>query len=191
VGFAHVSASPTASLRLAWPAATPKGEEINKPNREFAGLTPKVEDMICTTEDDFVRDKLRWVVRLSNGDTVYQDDDRPGVEPASAWKRLKRHCEESGLHIVSMIVQFRSHVEPVGVEDAPGYFFVNTVMAVCGDNETTYHGYVTGYLRDDGLIDYVHWLTPSLVVLETGVRELKPEQSDCIIIRSRYELVQV
>ena len=31
-----------------------------------------------------------WIVKLSNGETVYQDDGRPDVEPESAWLRLKQ-----------------------------------------------------------------------------------------------------
>ena len=56
-----------------------------------------------------------WIVELSNGETVYQDDDRPGIEPPSAWKRLKIYCDAHDLHVVKMNVKNRSHMENVGV----------------------------------------------------------------------------
>ena len=35
-----------------------------------------------------------WIAKLSNGETIYQDDGRPEVEPASAWLRLKDYCDQ-------------------------------------------------------------------------------------------------
>ena len=43
-----------------------------------------------------------WIVKLSNGETVYQDDGRPDVEPESAWLRLKQYCEDNNLHKTNM-----------------------------------------------------------------------------------------
>ena len=47
---------------------------------------------LCTEECGFLEDKTIWVAVLSNGLTVYQDDERSGKEPI-AWKRLKRKLE--------------------------------------------------------------------------------------------------
>jgi hypothetical protein len=136
---------------------------------------------VCKIDDEFIRDSLRWIVNLNNGDTIYQDDDRPGIEPRSAWVRLKRYCEAHGLYIVRMRIQFRSNAVEVGVSDARGYYFARTAMAVWG--EETHHGYIAGHLDAEGKVHYVHWLTPSLIPIEQGVRAVSPEQSDCLIRR--------
>lgn len=143
--------------------------------------------MVCTQEDDFIRDSLRWVVLLSNGETVFEDDNRPGASPPSAWKRLRLYCQKNHLNICRMFFQFRSNIVDVGTEGAHGYFFAKSAMAVWGEEET-YHGYVGGTLREDGKIEYTHWLTPALIPLETGVRELTPEQSDCLIINEHNKI---
>ena len=37
--------------------------------------------------DDFIlgKDKTFWYVKLSNGEIVYQDDERPGLKEPKAW----------------------------------------------------------------------------------------------------------
>lgn len=53
--------------------------------------------------DEFVP-KDRWVVSLSNGETIY-DDRRPGISPA--WQRLAEYVEANDLSITSMRLQIR------------------------------------------------------------------------------------
>ena len=67
---------------------------------------------LCTEECDFLEDKTIWVAVLSNGLTIYQDDERSGKEPV-AWKRLKEYCQSESLNIVGMHLKFRSHVIPM------------------------------------------------------------------------------
>ena len=81
---------------------------------------------VCTGWDEYLSsysiDNTIWFVKLSNGETVYQDDGRPDVEPNSAWLRLKEYCAEKNLRIEQMYLQYRSHVEPIG-EGYDGYYF--------------------------------------------------------------------
>ncbi len=56
--------------------------------------------MICKQIDTFFDDKNFIVqIELTNGEIVYLDDGRPGVEPSSAWLRLKAYCEANGVRI--------------------------------------------------------------------------------------------
>ncbi len=49
-------------------------------------------NFVCKEYDkyltEFSEKNAIWFVTLSNGETVYQDDDRPNIEPSSAWLRL-------------------------------------------------------------------------------------------------------
>ena len=91
-----------------------------------------------------------WIAELSNGETVYQDDDRPGVDPPSAWKRLKIYCGANNIHITKMSVKNRSHIENVGSGD-DGYFFCKSAGAFMFGDETI-HSFVVGRLNDGKLL---------------------------------------
>ena len=54
-----------------------------------------------------------WMVTLSNGESVYQDDYRPNVYPESAWIRLKIYCEENDLHITDMKIRNKGNVKSI------------------------------------------------------------------------------
>src|SRR5688500_10269504 len=90
-------------------------------------------DFVSLVTDEHVPD-LRWVAVLSNGETVYQDDDRPGIKPESAWIRLGNYVNNRGLHIVALSFQFRSHVISLP-ENADGYYFAKGALAFWGGGE--------------------------------------------------------
>jgi hypothetical protein len=120
--------------------------------------------------DDFVFHKPHWQVNLSNGETIYQDDDRPGVSEPSAWIRLKNYCTANHLHITGFWLRFRSHILSLGgFEYADGYYFVKSVFAVWGDNETI-DAYVVGVLID-GRIKGVRLKVPDFTLIEMIDRE--------------------
>jgi len=60
--------------------------------------------MICKQVDTFF-DNARFIVEitLSNNETIYLDDGRDGVQPSSAWLRLKQYCETNKLRIRDVI----------------------------------------------------------------------------------------
>jgi len=101
-----------------------------------------------------------WIAELSNGETIYQDDDRPGVDPPSAWKRLKTYCSANNIHITKMSVKNRSHIENVGSGD-DGYFFCKSAGAFMFGDETI-HSFVVGRLNDGKLLTR-RWNMPEVI----------------------------
>jgi hypothetical protein len=123
---------------------------------------------VCTQDDEYVRERPRWTVELSNGDVVYQDDDRPGVEPASAWLRLRSHLAATGLRIRAMWLQFRSNRVRVGPEYADGYFFANMAFGVLQFNgrQEWRRGFVVGvYSEPHGELWAYTFKVPELALL--------------------------
>ena len=120
-----------------------------------------------------------WIVTISNGETIYQDDGRPNIEPASAWVRLKKYCEENNLYITNMKVRNKSHVEDVG-SDYDGYFFCKSAGALMfGD--TTQHSFVLGFLEGEKL-SVRKWRLPELIPEE--IEERDPyDLPECIIAK--------
>ena len=88
-----------------------------------------------------------WIATLSNGETIYQDDDRPNIEPASAWVRLKQYCEENSFHITNLKVRNRTHIEEVG-SGHDGYFFCKGAGALMF-SDFVVHTYNIGVLMFD------------------------------------------
>ena len=136
---------------------------------------------VCTGWDEYLSsysiDNTIWFVKLSNGETVYQDDGRPDVEPNSAWLRLKEYCAEKNLRIEEMYLQFRSHVEPIGTGH-DGYYFCKGASGFLFSEETL-HSFVVGTLSGDTL-SIRHYKTPELTVLQTDTRT-KLGNEECLI----------
>ena len=129
---------------------------------------------ITTILDDFIQDKDEtiWICKLDNGLTVYQDDDRPGLEP-SAWIRLGNYCRLNKVNIIEMIIKFRSHEELVGRE-ADGHFFRRAILGGLGLNRkeipVSRHYFITGVLKD-GKVYTTKWQVPELMLIEEDVRD--------------------
>jgi len=127
-----------------------------------------------------------WIVTLSDGETVYQDDDRPGVEPHSAWERLGTHCKENNLYITGMKIKNRSHVEVVG-EGGDGYYFCKSAgKFMFGDR--TNHSFIAGIL-ENGELRVRHWSLPEIVPDQFEIRD-PAEAGVCLITKNKsYEEV--
>ena len=135
---------------------------------------------LCTTDDVYVRERPRWVAVLDDGTTVYGDDDRPGVEPPSAWLRLRNHCRERGARIQSLRIQFRSHVVDLPPH-APGYFFARTVSTTMGGGSSIpIGGFRVGFV-EDGVFRTTHFKTPELTVIDEESRPVDPESEHVIM----------
>ena len=120
-----------------------------------------------------------WIATLSNGETIYQDDGRPNVEPKSAWSRLKIYCEKNGLHIKNLKVKNRSHLEDVG-SDYDGYFFCKGARGFLFDG-LTLHTFVIGILEGEKL-RVKRWRLPELIA--DSFEERDPyECPECIIAK--------
>lgn len=124
--------------------------------------------MVCKEEDDFVFEKPQWIAYLSNGEKVIQDDNRPGVEPPQAWIRLGNYCRQNRVHVVRLILRFRSHFEETTPDNALGYYFINKVAVVQGEQNMYF--YVVGYLDEDRKIHTKTWKIPELIVIDEDIR---------------------
>ena len=128
---------------------------------------------LCIEDCDFLEDKTIWVAILSNGLTVYQDDERSGKEP-EAWKRLNGYCQAESLNIVGMHLKFRSHVIPIERGDEiEGYYFAYGAHKEF-DAHITKHCYVCGFCKN-GLISYAWYKTPELIQMREYSRPYRAD----------------
>src|SRR5688572_26252240 len=99
--------------------------------------------MLSFSEDSWLQDRYeshtRWIATLSNGQIVYEDDDRPGISPRSAWIRLCAYCKENNLHVVNITLQFRSHRETAYSGDGDGVFFCKGIIGHWGGPTYQYY----------------------------------------------------
>ena len=133
---------------------------------------------LCIKEDDFVYEKPRWVAVLSDGTTVYQDDNRPGIEPASAWIRLGSYLKETELKIDRFRLQFRSNVVNLP-HKASAYFFCRGALKNSSWSET-YELFIVGTLSE-GIFELRKYKIPELVIVEEETRSLEKASPLCVI----------
>ena len=127
-----------------------------------------------------------WIATLSDGSTVYQDDDRPGEEPSSAWERLGLHCKNNNLHITGMKIKNRSHVEVVG-EGGDGYYFCKCAGKFMFGDKTN-HSFIIGVL-ENGALKVRRWSLPEIIPDELENRN-PAEAGVCLIAKNKsYEEV--
>lgn len=134
---------------------------------------------VCTSEDDFTRERwlthVRWVVLLSNGEQVIQDDGRPGPLRESAWIRLGKYVQERGLKIQQMSISFRNE-PPIRLPDqAEGYFFRTSVGGLL-TSELTFEFYLVGYLRNEKVM-VQRFKVPELILVQNEVRNPSDEET--------------
>lgn len=140
--------------------------------------------MLCFEPDDFINDKYesetRWIITLSDGRKVYQDDERPGLSEPSTWKRLKTFLQENPeLSVIGMTVGFRDNIINVG-DNADGYYFCKAAL---GDlfSGANMGFYVCGTLKD-GELHVKRRKIPELIVVEEEQRD-PLTAGDCLICR--------
>ncbi len=116
---------------------------------------------ICVKEDVWLREKFeqhtRWIVTLSNGLVVYDDSGRPG-KSENAWFRLYDYCAANAAFVVSMRLQFRSHIEGVG-ENSDGFYLGRGLYGGLGGFKCTI---IAGTLND-GSLKVSKWQIPELI----------------------------
>ena len=145
---------------------------------------PVASETVCRVADGYVLDRWHWEVRLNNGEVVYQDDYRPGLEPM-AWRRLKAYCQSRRLFITRLILRFRSHVETPLPDNQMGYLFMHSSLGIAGitprsrDGITGTLGFcLVGYIdRADGKLRVHCWKVPELLraqFLEGHLEEIRP-----------------
>ena len=116
-----------------------------------------------------------WMVTLSNGESVYQDDNRPNIYPESAWIRLKIYCEENDLYITDMKIRNKGNVKSIE-SNCDGYFFCKGAGAFLFGDETV-HSFIIGTLNGDTL-QVRKWRLPELVPETVELRDpIESEES--------------
>lgn len=125
------------------------------------GNTITLSDL-CLVEDNFLEDKTIWIVELSDGTRVYQDDNRPGSKIGCAWTRLGLFLSKSPLLINKMWLKFRDHAIEMP-SNCIGYYFAKGIGR--GVNSGGSHHYYTVGVRlhnNDTKIRCVKFDIPSL-----------------------------
>jgi len=123
--------------------------------------------MICIKPDEFIEEKVRWIADLSNGISVYQDDNREGCIEPIAWKRLKQYIKSEKVFIINLHLQFRSNIINVfnGIE-TDGYFFGNKIVQFLGGGSLNF--FIVGYIKSN-LIYRKTFKVPELVLADEDV----------------------
>jgi hypothetical protein len=129
---------------------------------------------VSKEEDSWLRDRYedecRWIVYLSNGERIIQDDYRPGVTPHSAWLRLKKYCEINSVHIVNMYLQFRSHIEHAP-SNKEAYYFCRAVVGEWGAVKSI-NMYNVGVVENNQ-VEVTKWRTPELIPFGNEMRPIE------------------
>ena len=136
---------------------------------------------ICTDFDEFMSHYAencpRWEVVLSNDQRVFMDDDRPDMEPRSAWLRLREHCKKEHLYIKEMTIMFRDNRFSLP-SNADGYFFSKGARGMFGSVRTM-HLFLVGALQN-GRLEVSCWKVPEM--LQEWTEERNPDEAgECLI----------
>jgi hypothetical protein len=133
---------------------------------------------LCLEPDSFLDEKTIWIAVLSNGLSVYQDDDRPGVTEPCAWKRLGKYVSEDGLDVIGVYIKFRSHTEKANIscenQDSKGVYFSYGIIKSVDDTVDRKY-YTLGFYAGDEL-KYDWFLVPEIVKTDQTTRRI--EQKD-------------
>jgi len=124
---------------------------------------------ICT--DPSGLPDLRWVAKLSDGTTVWQDDRDGG----NSWRDLKKHVEDNRLSVVSLQVEFRSHIVECPHNFFAYYFNKGGRASFGGSQECFIVGYATEKEIEKGIVPVYFYLTPELEVASIDVRDVSLE----------------
>lgn len=138
---------------------------------------------VCKQEDDFLEDKSLWFVDLSNRERIWMDDNRPGVQPRSAWLRLRMYLEEIKADIVGFYIKFRSHLESPLLHNAQGYFFCHKLLAGLGDDDII-KSFLIGDFDGKG-VSIQEWRTPELIQENFEYRPLEEIKQECLILNGK------
>lgn len=104
---------------------------------------------LCTVPDKFLKNKPLWIVTLSNGTKIYQDDHRPGHDPPQAWLRLKESLQDKLLTIEQIHIAYNDKEKLVAGYEK-GYTFTQAAEAIFFSE--TLEFYVFGLLREGRLL---------------------------------------
>lgn len=140
--------------------------------------------MICKTFDkEYFEEKTYWIVELSNGETVYQDDGKNENCEHSAWIRLKKYIEDNNLSINKFYVRFRSNIIYPLQENCDGYFFSIGIIGMMSSEENV-NFYILGYvLNNKVMIKKIK--IPELIVFDEEEREISNCSEQQLILNKK------
>lgn len=89
-----------------------------------------------------------WTIELTNGQTIYQDDDRPGLEK-SAWLRARKYIYDNKLEISKVKFRFAGYEHIVYDTEKDltycGFYFAKGLSALLSaENSREWKFYVAG-----------------------------------------------
>jgi len=131
-----------------------------------------------------LHDSSIWVVKLSDGQTIYQDD----VTLNSSWKELKDYLKNRDVHIYDFYLKFRSHefgwLEGLKEEERnqiSGFFFRIGMGGLVMDKlSSQWTQYVVGHVINNKI--YIQTLiTPHLTVLHSDIYDIDKDTEEDII----------
>ena len=138
---------------------------------------------VSTSKDKWLINRAEqqtiWIVKLSNGETVFQDDDRQGLAEPSAWTRLQAYCEINNLHIVDFTIRFRTNKISLP-SNKDGYFFCKGALSQWGAQKTEKQ-YVVGYV-EDGIVHITKYYVPALLYWSDETRLIEKCDPNCLIM---------
>jgi len=132
---------------------------------------------VCKHYDELINEKCVWFADLMNGERIYQDDDRSGVDEPKAWLRLRKYLEETGTSIYTVGARFRSNEVKMPPQKS-GYYFAKLAMAFNWGGPT-FHGLCLGYVENDK-VHVTQFNAPALETISTDTREINPELESLI-----------
>jgi hypothetical protein len=159
-------------------------------------MTPEDFGLCVHPNAEFLEENCVWVVTLSDGTKLYQQDGGDVPEflmelehNHSSWVRLGAFMEQSDLDIVAWNLQFRDNKVPLKTAEI-GYVYSRGMigsMSVGTENakRTTQHFHITGTIDSSmqRMVDRAWYHSPSLVHGETKVTALVDLDPSMIILR--------
>lgn len=142
------------------------------------------DNLVNISEDQWSRDqyvfKSRLLIKLNNGETVYDDDGRPEREEPVFWKRFQQYMAKyKNLKIVEIQVQFRSNIISPLPQKADAYYFAKFTGADLSSPDYRDNGFVLGYVKD-GVLHTKTILTPFLTIFKEDTRDIEANQERLI-----------
>lgn len=141
-------------------------------------------------QDEFISEKVCWVATLTDGTSVYQDDNRPDEAEPCAWLRLAAYVKEKqkegeAFGVEKLEIKFWDHVELAAPAGAAAYYWINGVEAFAGAARP-YYKYVVGYVLGGEAEMFVNkWLVPEIIQTEHEKRPVP--YGDNLLISKRGE----
>lgn len=134
---------------------------------------------MISTYDDWIHERIEersfWIVHLSNGEILYQDDERY-EEPAIL--RLKEYVESNNLSIIKIFIRFRSHWELAYEGISDGIYFRRSIKGGIF-SEKNEHSLIIGHVQGNKAY-CKKWIVPEIICCEEETRIISKNEEGVI-----------